>query len=97
MTNFFSFNASVSAVDLPFLLQSALTRFTGGLDVWQFFRLSKLEIVLVLCGLLGGAIAAEAQSGTTAVVGDVTDPQDRPVSGAKVTVTDSASAVTRET
>jgi hypothetical protein len=43
------------------------------------------------------ALSASAQQGTTAVVGDVTDPQSRPVSGAKVTISDAASAVTRET
>ena len=43
------------------------------------------------------AVSVSAQQGTTALVGDVTDPQDKPVTGAKVTVGDAASGVTRET
>ncbi|MCU1241475.1 MAG: hypothetical protein JWO71_2201 [Candidatus Acidoferrum typicum] len=38
-----------------------------------------------------------AQQGTTAIVGDVTDPQGAAVVGAKVTISDPSSGVTRET
>jgi carboxypeptidase family protein len=38
-----------------------------------------------------------AQQGTTAIVGDVTDPQGAAVNGAKVTLADPSSAVSRET
>ncbi|MBS1841048.1 MAG: carboxypeptidase regulatory-like domain-containing protein, partial [Acidobacteria bacterium] len=39
---------------------------------------------------------ASAQQGTSGITGFVTDPQDRPVSGAKVTINDEASGIVRE-
>jgi hypothetical protein len=43
------------------------------------------------------AYPSPAQQGTTAIVGDVTDPQGAAVNGAKVTLADPSSAVTRDT
>jgi len=64
--------------------------------VWQFSRLSKLKFVSILCGLMACGIAAFAQSGTTSVRGTVTDNSGGVVGNAKVTLTSSALAVTRE-
>ena len=53
---------------------------------------------LLLCVALNLiARPAFAQQGTTAIVGDVTDPQGATVNGAKVTLADPSSAVSRET
>src|ERR1700719_2172012 len=43
------------------------------------------------------AYPAFAQQGTTAIIGDVTDPQGAAVNGAKVSLADPSSAVTRDT
>lgn len=48
-------------------------------------RLSKLAVLLGLC-MLVGASATRGQTGTSGINGTVTDPQGRPVPGAKVTL-----------
>jgi hypothetical protein len=56
------------------------------------------QVIFLLClsGLLFVPKAAKSQTGTTSIVGDVTDPQGGPVAGAKVSIIDKASAVSRE-
>ena len=43
------------------------------------------------------ATTSYAQQGTTAILGEVTDPQGAAINGAKVTAVDSGSGVTRST
>jgi carboxypeptidase family protein len=53
------------------------------------------SVVLGLTTLF--TVGTYGQGSATAVVGDVTDQQSRPITGAKVTVTDPSTGVTRET
>lgn len=55
------------------------------------------NFLLSLLMLLTLGTLARPQTGTTAIVGDVTDPQGRLVTGGKVIVSDPAASVTRET
>lgn len=56
-----------------------------------FLALSALLLLFARPSLSG------AQQGTTAIIGDVSDPQGRPVSAAAVTINDAASGVSRAT
>ena len=58
--------------------------------------MGKIKLLLCFVGLLFLPNMSRGQAGTTSIVGDVTDPQGRPVSRASVSVTDAASAVSRE-
>ena len=62
-------------------------------------RFSKNSVIFFLLALLIALAPCRslAQQGTTAVVGDVTDPQGAAVNGAKVTISDPSSGVTRDT
>jgi Carboxypeptidase regulatory-like domain len=55
------------------------------------------NLLLCLMMLLAFGSEARPQTGTTSIVGEVSDPQGKLVTGGKVTVTDAASGVTRET
>jgi hypothetical protein len=61
------------------------------------FHRSGGAFFLAFIGILFGALAAFGQQGTTAIIGDVTDPQGGLIASAKVTASDSSTGVTRET
>jgi hypothetical protein len=57
----------------------------------------KRNLLVSLCVALLAITTLWAQTSTTSLVGSVTDPQGRPVSGASVTVTDQSVGVMRQT
>jgi hypothetical protein len=67
----------------------------GGGSVKRFLYGAYLGLLILGHALL--PLSASAQQGTTAIVGDVTDPQGTAVEGAKVTASDASSGVNRET
>jgi hypothetical protein len=59
------------------------------------FSSAQRSIVVLICSLVFAAIGASAQTGTTALNGDVTDPQGAAVAGAKVTLTQAGTGTGR--
>jgi hypothetical protein len=70
----------------------------GEITVTRFFKSLSVRIFALTTALLIILIPlASAQQGTTAIVGDVTDPQGGAVTAANVTASDSGSGVSRTT
>jgi len=57
----------------------------------------RVYLFLLALGLVLSPLSTTAQQGTSAIIGDVTDPQGATVSGATVTASDASSGVSRET
>jgi outer membrane receptor protein involved in Fe transport len=57
----------------------------------------KMKLFLLLCALLGAALAAHAQTSRGTVSGTVTDPNNAMIAGASVTLTNTQTTVTRTT
>src|SRR6266567_3218514 len=57
----------------------------------------KRNLLVSLVVILLSATSMRAQTGTSSIVGTITDPQGKPVPAAKVTLTDVATNATRST
>src|SRR5713226_1220409 len=55
----------------------------------------KRDLLVSLMIIFLSAMSAWAQTGTSSIVGTITDPQGRPVAAAKVTITNVATNATR--